>query len=60
MTRPLLYVSQELADEWVLVPRELMRRIVRLDPDADTADAQAWLFLAEIVARAELLDVKEH
>lgn len=55
---PLLYVDEQFAKEWVLVPRDLLRRIVDADENA-LADGQGWLWLAELVATARQLGVKE-
>lgn len=54
---PLAYSSQDVADQWVLVPRAHLRTIQSWGGEVD--EVEAIMMLANILADGRLLGVKE-
>lgn len=53
---PLIYTDQEIADQWVLVPRVHMQTIMSWD--GEITDLKAIRMITDIVADARLIGVK--
>lgn len=58
---PILYAPKAVADEWVLVPRHLLRQMAEwgAQPVNQMDTVKAVLMLAEVVADARLLGVEK-